>query len=68
MEDNFVNIRNYHDYITAQLIVKALNDAGITTYPINENNAIPGAETFHIMVPEHEVENALDVIERNEDI
>lgn len=67
MEDNFVTIRNYHDYITAQLIVKALHDAGITTFPINENSAIPVTETYHIMVPKHEVDNALDVIERNED-
>ncbi len=67
MEDHFVTVRTYHDYITAQLILNALHDAGITTFPLNESSALPPTDEYHIMVPEHEVDNAIDVIEKNEE-
>ena len=67
MEDHFVTVRTYHDYITAQLILNALHDAGITTFHSTKAVPLPPTDEYHIMVPEHEVDNAIDVIEKNEE-
>ncbi|MBK8621570.1 MAG: DUF2007 domain-containing protein [Saprospiraceae bacterium] len=66
----FVTIRNYHDPVLAEIVVNALHAAGITTFPIHENNSGLTAITQHyeVKVPEKDVESALEIIEEQENL
>lgn len=69
-EMRFITVRNYHDPILAEIVVNALHAAGITTFPLYENNSGLTSITQHyeVKVPERDVESALEIIEEQENL
>jgi hypothetical protein len=67
--ENFVTIRTYHDQIMGDLILAALDNAGINTFPIKDlQNPIPTENHIAIQVHESDVEAALEIVEAHENM
>lgn len=67
--DNYITIRTYHDNVIGEIILSALNNAGIKSFRFDETNSmIPTQNSFEIKVHEKDVEAALEIIEAQEDI
>ncbi len=67
--ENFVTIRTYHDQIMGDLILAALDNAGINTFPIKDlQNPIPIENHIAIQVHESDVEAALEIVEAHENM
>jgi hypothetical protein len=65
--ENFVTIRTYHDQIMGELVLAALNQAGIETFPVKDlQNPIPTENHIAIHIHESDVEAALEIIEDQE--
>lgn len=65
--ENFVTIRTYHDHIIAEIMIAALNNAGIKVFG-NEDSSIilPTDNIIEIKVHESDTESALEIIEAQE--
>lgn len=67
--ENFVTIRTYHDQIMGDLILAALDNAGINTFPIKDlQNPMPTENHIAIQVHESDVEAALEIVEAHENM
>ena len=65
--ENFVTIRTYHDQIMGELVLAALENAGINTFPIKDlQNPIPTENHIAIQVHESDVDAALEIVEAHE--
>ncbi|MBK6362322.1 MAG: DUF2007 domain-containing protein [Saprospiraceae bacterium] len=66
-ESRYITIRNYHDPVLADIIINALHAAGIITFPVRENSMnFPNLINIAIKVQEKDVEEALEIIELQE--
>jgi hypothetical protein len=67
--ENFVTIRTYHDQIMGELVLAALENAGINTFPIKDlQNPIPTENHIAIQVHESDVDAALEIVEAHENV
>ncbi len=65
-DENFVTIRTYKDHIVADIMVATLHNAGIKTFVTNESQTMLPLENVEIMVMESDVQQALEIIEKQE--
>ena len=67
--ENYVTVRTYHDHIIGEIMISALNNAGIQTFRFDEiNNMIPTENLIEIKVHQSDVDAALEVIEAQESL
>jgi hypothetical protein len=65
--DNFITVRTYHDNVLGEIILSALNNAGIKTFRFDETHSMIATEnSFEIKVHESDVDAALEIIEAQE--
>ncbi|MBK8625694.1 MAG: DUF2007 domain-containing protein [Saprospiraceae bacterium] len=65
--DNYITVRTYHDNVLGELVLSALNNAGIKTFRFDETNSmIPTENMFEIKVHASDVEEAIEIIEAQE--
>jgi hypothetical protein len=65
--DQFITVRQFRDPILADLIITALNDAGINVLASGDANVLP-TDVHTIKVREEDVDSALEIIERHENL
>lgn len=66
---NYITIRTYHDHIMGEIMISALNNAGIKTFKFDEiNNVTAFDDTIEIKVHESDVDAALEIIEAKENL
>ena len=66
--ENFVTVRTYHDHIVGELMISALENAGIRVFKFEESNSMLPPDNIEIKVHREDVELALEIIEEKEGI
>ncbi|KXK39673.1 MAG: DUF2007 domain-containing protein [Saprospiraceae bacterium] len=67
--ENFVTIRSYKDRVQGEVMLAALHNAGIKTFLRDDgNNVLPFENELVIMVHESDVDAALELLEKEEDL
>lgn len=64
--ENFVTVRTYHDHIIGELMINALETAGIRVFKFEEAHSMLPTENVEIKVHEEDVDFALEIIEERE--
>ncbi len=64
--ENFVTIRTYHDHIIGDLMINALETAGIRVFKFEESHSMLPTENVEIKVHKEDVDMALEIIEEKE--
>ncbi len=64
--ENFVTVRTYHDRIVGELMIAALENAGIRVFKFEESNSVLPPDNIEIKVHEEDVDFALEIIEEKE--
>lgn len=64
--ENFVTVGTYSDHLMAELIIAALENAGIKTYKFGEQHSMLPTEYVEIKVHESDVDKAKEIIEAQE--